>query len=230
MKSVVSIVVLLLAGCGGDRVRTNYTPPKPEPQPAREHPQWNPQPKPEEIPYSGTELEDVTTAAADELWHPAWKIIEPLSPTQFEVDQPTNPVRMNQRFEVWRGDRFLGMAIVESAGKTRARLRLDRPEEDDGELAAGDQVLSRLWMPTRKLHVALHGTFEPPNESMGRDALTAQLEFAGSVVDEKVGPETDLVIIGSNLLGDSWYRKARNDLRFETMKDEDAAMYFQPAK
>jgi hypothetical protein len=235
MKYVLPLAVLLIAGCAGSRVRSNYQPPQPEPREVREHPEWNPSGKkkddgPTTVPGAGTSLEDVTASKVDALWHPAWKIIEPLSTDTFEVQQPSNPVRKTQRFEVWRGDRLIGMAIVESAGLTTAKLRLDRPKEEGTELAVGDQVLSRLWMPTRKLHVALHGTYEPPNETMTKAELTMQLEFHGCIVDDKLGVGTDIVIIGSNLLADEWYRKARSDIRFETMKDEDAAKYFDPPK
>lgn len=235
MKYSLLIAIALVAGCAGPRLRSNYHPPQPEPRQVREHPEWNPSAHrqaadPKQVPYSGTELEDVTVPAVDFLWHEGWKITEPLSADSFEVQQPTNPVLKYQRFEVWRGEQFLGMAIVESVSGATARMRLDSPAAEAIRLAKGDQVLSRLWLPTRPLHVALHGTYEPPNETMSKAELTMRLEFAGCIVDEKVGIGTDLVILGTNLLGDEWYRKARNDLRFETMKEDDARKYFDPPK
>jgi hypothetical protein len=38
----------------------------------------------------------------------------------------------------------------------------------------------------------------------------------------------DLVILGSNLFGDEWYREARNDLRFAAMQEDSIRLYVDP--
>ena len=232
MKCVLTLIILLIAGCAGSRVRNNYHPPKPEQQPVREHPEWNPSKHKDEAgePPAVANEPPPTSKPADDLWITGWKIGVQLEDRTFEVQQPSNPVRKMQRFEVWRGQTLLGMAIVESVGAETASLRLDRPKSADTTLAAGDIVLSRLWLPTRDKHVALHGEFKPPTEQMSHKELELALELAGCTVDEKASAETDLVIIGHNLLGDDWYRRMRSDLHFEIMKASDAAAYFDPPK
>ncbi|MCA8916210.1 MAG: hypothetical protein KDB90_12440 [Planctomycetes bacterium] len=230
MKYVVALAVLLVAGCAGSRIRSNYTPPQPEPKEVREHPEWNPSANKAETgePPAVANEPSPTSKPADDLWITGWKIGVQLEDRTFEVQQPSNPVRKMQRFEVWRGQTLLGMAIVESARAKTARLRLDRPKNEDTTLAPGDIVLSRLWLPTRDKHVALHGEFKPPTEQMSRQELEFALELAGCTLDEKLTAKTDLVIIGHNLLGDDWYRRMRSDLHFEVMKASDAAAYFDP--
>ena len=92
----------------------------------------------------------------------------------------------------------------------------------------GDKLVSQLWQDGQFLTVALHGDYEPPNEAYSKARLIELLKQAGVNVVDKVQPGTDVVILGSNLLGDEWYRRARNDLRFETLKEDDVRLYVDP--
>lgn len=148
-----------------------------------------------------------------------------VSGNTFGLPQARNPIRTGQRFEVWRGDDFVGMAEVASANGSRASCR-----GESIEVKKGDVILSHLWRPDRRLRVALHGTFEPGDAVMTREQLTRALKAYGCEVWDRVMPGIDLVILGANLLSDKWYRRARSDLRFETMRDDDAVRYLVPPK
>jgi hypothetical protein len=91
-----------------------------------------------------------------------------------------------------------------------------------------DKIVSALWHNGRFLTIAMHGEFEPPAQSYTKERLKELLELAGCKVVEKVQPGVDLVILGSNLFGDEWYREARNDLRFAAMQEDSIRLYVDP--
>lgn len=143
-------------------------------------------------------------------------------------------VRVGQRFEVWRRhgfekDEFVG--VVEIIRMLSAHFSLCTVltlSNEADPVRKGDQIMSKIWHDGKFLSIALHGNYEPPNEAYSKERLTALLTQLGVKVVEKVQPGTDLVILGSNLLGDEWYRRARTDLRFDTLKEDDIRLYVDP--
>jgi hypothetical protein len=143
-------------------------------------------------------------------------------------------VKQGQRFEVWRvsgreRDRMVGIVEVVRALSPRFSLVtvLELVNETD-HIQTTDKLISVLWHDGRFLTVAMHGDFEPPTQAYTKERLKVLLEQAGCRVVDKVQPGVDLVILGSNLFGDEWYREARNDLRFSTTKEEDVRLYVNP--
>jgi hypothetical protein len=143
-------------------------------------------------------------------------------------------IRNGQRFEVWRlhgfeKDEFVGVVeIVRMLSAHYSLATVLTLSNEDDPVRKGDKVVSQLWQDGEFLTVALHGTYEPPNEAYSKERLTELLKQAGVRVVDKVQPGTDVVILGSLLLNDEWYRRARNDLRFETMKENDVRIYVDP--
>jgi hypothetical protein len=143
-------------------------------------------------------------------------------------------VKQGQRFEVWRlhgyeKDEFVGVVeIVRMLSAHYSLCTVLTLTNADDPVRKGDKIVSQLWQDGEFLTVALHGDYEPPNEAYSKARLTELLKLAGVTVVEKVQPGTDMVILGSNLLGDEWYRRARNDLRFETLKEDDVRLYVDP--
>jgi hypothetical protein len=143
-------------------------------------------------------------------------------------------VRIGQRFEVWRlhgfdKDEFVGVVeIVRMLSAHYSLCTVLTLNNADDPVRKGDKIVSQLWQDGEFLTVALHGSYEPPNEAYSEARLTELLKQAGVTVVENVQPGTDVVILGSNLLGDEWYRRARNDLRFETLKEDDVRLYVDP--
>ncbi|MCB9894887.1 MAG: hypothetical protein H6839_10590 [Planctomycetes bacterium] len=143
-------------------------------------------------------------------------------------------VRIGQRFEVWRlhgfeKDEFVGVVeIVRMLSAHYSLCTVLSLTNDADPVRKGDQIVSALWHNGKFLTVALHGTYEPPNEAYSKERLTELLKEAGVRVVDKVQPGTDVVILGSNLLGDEWYRRARSDLRFDTLKEDDVRLYVDP--
>ena len=143
-------------------------------------------------------------------------------------------VKAGQRFEIWRlhgfeKDEFVGVVeIVRTLSQHYSLCTVLSLTDDAEPVRKGDKIVSQLWHDGKFLSVALHGSYEPPNEAYTKDRLTELLKQAGVKVVNKVQPGTDLVILGSNLLGDEWYRRARNDLRFETMREDDVRIYVDP--
>lgn len=143
-------------------------------------------------------------------------------------------VKAGQRFEVWRfsgmeKDKMLGVIEIVRTLSDYASLCTILDLADDNEpIRKGDAIVNRLWHSGKFLTVALHGDFEPPQQAHSKARLIELLKQAGVRVVEKVQPGTDLVITGSNLFGDEWYRNARNDLRFEILKEEEVRLYVDP--
>jgi len=143
-------------------------------------------------------------------------------------------VKTGQRFEVWRlhgRDRDLAVGVVEIIRCLSDHFSLCTVlslTDESEPVRKSDKIVSRIWHKGKFMTVALHGSFEPPNQAYSKDRLTALLKQAGCRVVEKVQPGTDIVILGSNLLGDEWYRKARDDIRFETLKEEEVRIYVDP--
>ncbi|MCA8915634.1 MAG: hypothetical protein KDB90_09500 [Planctomycetes bacterium] len=143
-------------------------------------------------------------------------------------------VRIGQRFEVWRlhgfeKDEFVGVVeIVRMLSAHYSLCTVLSLSNDNDPVRKGDQIVSALWHNGKFLTVALHGTYEPPNEAYSKERLTELLKEAGVRIVDKVQPGTDVVILGSNLLGDEWYRRARSDLRFDTLKEDDVRLYVDP--
>ncbi|MCB9935091.1 MAG: hypothetical protein H6840_05305 [Planctomycetes bacterium] len=143
-------------------------------------------------------------------------------------------VRVGQRFEVWRPhgfekDEFVG--VVEIVRMLSAHFSLCTVltlTTANDPVRKADKIVSQLWHNGKFLKVALHGSYEPPNEAYSKERLTELLKNLGVEVVEKVQPGTDIVVLGSNLLGDEWYRRARSDLRFETLKEDDVRLYVDP--
>lgn len=143
-------------------------------------------------------------------------------------------VKAGQRFEVWRYsgmemDKMLGVIeIVRTLSDYTSLCTILGLSDDAEPIRKGDAIVSRIWHAGKFLTVALHGDFEPPQQSYAKARLTELLKQAGVRVVEKVQPGTDLVVTGSNLFGDEWYRNARNDLRFEILKEEEVRLYVDP--
>ncbi|MBZ0136900.1 MAG: rod shape-determining protein MreC [Planctomycetes bacterium] len=143
-------------------------------------------------------------------------------------------VRAGQRFEVWRlhgfeKDEFVGVVeIVRALSPHFSLCTVLSLTNDDDPIRKGDKIVSQLWHDGKFLSIALHGSYEPPNEAYTKERLAEMLRLAGVKVVDKVQPGTDVVILGSNLLGDEWYRRARSDLRFETMREDDVRLYVDP--
>lgn len=143
-------------------------------------------------------------------------------------------VKAGQRFEVWRysgmdKDKFLGVIeIVRTLSDYTSLCTILELSDDNEPIRKGDAIVSRIWHAGKFLTVALHGDFEPPQQAYAKARLTELLKQAGVRVVDKVQPGTDLVITGSNLFGDEWYRSARNDLRFEILKEEEVRLYVDP--
>jgi hypothetical protein len=143
-------------------------------------------------------------------------------------------VKAGQRFEVWRysgidKDQMLGVIeIVRTLSDYTSLCTILALSDDAEPIRKGDAIVSRVWHAGKFLTVALHGDFEPPQQAYTKARLTELLKQAGVRVVEKVQPGTDLVITGSNLFGDEWYRNARNDLRFEILKEEEVRLYVDP--
>ncbi|MCC6465074.1 MAG: hypothetical protein IT463_07030 [Planctomycetes bacterium] len=143
-------------------------------------------------------------------------------------------VRVGQRFEIWRlhgreRDEVIGVVEVMRTLSDHFSLCTVLSLVNEGEpVRKGDKVISRLWHRGKFMTVALHGTFEPPNQAYSKERLAELLKLAGVRVVDKVQPGTDIVILGSSLLSDEWYRKARDDIRFETLKEEDVRLYVDP--
>ncbi len=143
-------------------------------------------------------------------------------------------VKAGQRFEVWRYsgmemDKMLGVIeIVRTLSDYTSLCTILELADNAEPVRKGDAIVSRVWHAGKFLTVALHGDFEPPQQAYSKARLTELLKQAGVRVVEKVQPGTDLVITGSNLFGDEWYRNARNDLRFEILKEEEVRLYVDP--
>ena len=143
-------------------------------------------------------------------------------------------VKVGQRFEIWRlhgfdRDELVGVVeIVRTLSPHYSLCTVLSLTNDDDPVRKGDKIVSRLWHNGQFLSIALHGSYEPPNEAYTKERLAEMLRQAGVKVVDKVQPGTDVVILGSNLLGDEWYRRARNDLRFETMREDDVRLYLDP--
>lgn len=143
-------------------------------------------------------------------------------------------VRVGQRFEVWRPhgfekDEFVGVVeIVRMLSEHYSLCTVLTLTKTDDPVRKADKIVSQFWHNGKFLTVALHGSYEPPNEAYSKERLTELLKNMGVKVVDKVQPGTDMVVLGSNLLGDEWYRRARNDLRFETLKEDDVRLYVDP--
>ncbi|MHC4841707.1 MAG: hypothetical protein ACYTDT_12285 [Planctomycetota bacterium] len=143
-------------------------------------------------------------------------------------------VKAGQRFEVWRThgrkrDKFIGVVeIIRTLSNSYSLCTVLSLADDNDPVRQSDTIVSRLYHKGRFLKVALHGDFEPPSEAYSKARLTEMLRLAGCTVVEKVQPGVDLTVVGSNLLGDEWYRNARKMLRFETMKEDDIRLYIDP--
>lgn len=143
-------------------------------------------------------------------------------------------VRAGQRFEVWRlsgrdPDRAIGVIeIVRTLNDHFSLCTVLSLVDESDPVRKSDKAVSRLWHNGKFLSIALHGTFEPPAQAYSRERLAALLTQAGCRVVDKVQPGTDLVITGSNLLADDWHRQAKNDIRFDTLLEEDVRIYIDP--
>lgn len=145
-----------------------------------------------------------------------------------------NGVRAGQRFEVWRfhgreDDQMIGVVeIVRTLSGHYSLATVLSLTDDDEPVRKGDKLVSRIWHDGEFLTVALHGTFEPPNEAYTKERLAEMLRQQGMRVVDRVQPGTDLVVLGSRLLGDEWYRDAQNAMRFETISEGDLRLYVDP--
>lgn len=143
-------------------------------------------------------------------------------------------VKAGQRFEIWRlhgfeKDEFVGVVeIIRTLSQHYSLCTVLTLTDQNDPVRKGDKIVSQLWHNGKFLSIALHGSYEPPNEAYTKERLAELLKQAGVKVVEKAQPGTDVVILGSNLLGDEWYRRARNDLRFETLREDDVRIYVDP--
>ncbi|MCC6573751.1 MAG: hypothetical protein IT462_08165 [Planctomycetes bacterium] len=141
-----------------------------------------------------------------------------------------------QRFEVWRAsgrekDVFVGMIeIVRTLSDYFSLCTVLVLNDNSLPVRKGDEILSHLWHKGKFLTVALHGTFNPPDQAYTKERLTALLQQAGCRVVEKLQPGTDLVITGSprGLADDAWFKTARSDILVDTISEEMVRPYLQP--
>ncbi|MEZ5993548.1 MAG: hypothetical protein R3E76_14520 [Planctomycetota bacterium] len=224
MRYILVVAVLISVGCSTSRIHrvASGTATK----------------SPESVPHSGTQLHDVTTSEPFDVvkhGHPTtyehnalyWSMtsVGSTNGETFRLPQAINEIRVGHRFEVWRDGEFLTTADVIEADELIVECRIH-----EGEVRQGDTVLSVLWRPDRKLRVALHGSFDADDAPMQRADLVTALEAYGCEVWQRAEPGIDLVVLGSRLLSDEWYRRARNDLRFGTIRDDLVVDYFLPPK
>ncbi|MEZ5992621.1 MAG: hypothetical protein R3E76_09740 [Planctomycetota bacterium] len=99
--------------------------------------------------------------------------------------------------------------------------------DENDPVSKGDQIMSKIWHDGSSVDCASR-QLRTTQRGLQQERLTEMLKQLGVTVVEKVQPGTDIVILGSNLLGDEWYRRARNDLRFETLKEDDIRIYVDP--
>ncbi|MEE9311048.1 MAG: hypothetical protein V3V10_01425, partial [Planctomycetota bacterium] len=143
-------------------------------------------------------------------------------------------VRSGQRFEVWRThgrerDKFIGIVeIIRTLSNSYSLCTVLSLTDDNDPVRQSDTIVSRLYHKGIFLKIALHGDFKAPSEAYSKARLTELLRLQGCEVVDKVQIGVDLTIVGSNLLGDEWYRAARKSLRFETMKEDDVRLYIDP--
>ncbi len=143
-------------------------------------------------------------------------------------------IRAGQRFEVWRfngqgKDVFVGVVEVVRALSAHFSLCtvLELTDKND-HVRKNDSIVSRIWHNGKFLTIALHGTFEPPNQQYSKERLAALLKQRGCRVVDKAQPGTDLVIHGSKLQLDTWYKRAKDDLKLETLREEAVRLYVNP--
>lgn len=143
-------------------------------------------------------------------------------------------VKAGQRFEVVRThgrerDRMIGIVeIVRTLSAHYSLVSVLSLVDEDEHVRQGDKITSLLWHDGQFLTVALHGDFEPPNQAYTKARLAEILRQMGCRVVDRVQPGVDLVILGSNLFSDEWYREARNDLRFTTVREDSVRLYIDP--
>lgn len=143
-------------------------------------------------------------------------------------------VKAGQRFEVWRThgrerDQLIGVVeIVRTLSAHYSLVTVLSLVDSRQHVRQGDKLQSLLWHDGRFLTVALHGDFEPPNQAYSKERLSEILRQMGCRVVDRVQPGVDLVILGSNLFSDEWYREARNDLRFTTVREDAVRLYVDP--
>jgi hypothetical protein len=143
-------------------------------------------------------------------------------------------VRPGQRFEVWRvhgreTDRLIGVIeIVRTLSPAFSLCAVLSLTDASDPVRSNDKLISHIWHKGRFLTIALHGTFEPPTQTYTAARLKELLEQQGCRVVDRVQPGVDLVILGSNLLADEWYREARNHLRFDTLREAEVRVYLDP--
>lgn len=141
-----------------------------------------------------------------------------------------------QRFEVWRSsghtqDVFIGVIeIVRTLSDYVSLCTVLELANPSLPVRMGDDLLSHLWHKGRFLTVALHGTFDPPEQAFSKERLAALLKAAGCRVVEKLQPGTDLVITGSpkGLADDEWFKTARSDILVDTINEEMVRLYLAP--
>jgi hypothetical protein len=139
-----------------------------------------------------------------------------------------------QRFEVWRRhgreqDQIVGVIeVVRTLSAHYSLCSVIGLVDESDPVRKNDTIVSRIWSNGRFHSVALHGTFEPPNQVYSKERLSELLAQAGCRVVDRVQPGVDLVVLGSRLFSDQWYREARNDLRFDTIREEEIRLYVDP--
>jgi hypothetical protein len=143
-------------------------------------------------------------------------------------------VKAGQRFEVWRThgreqDSMIAVVeIIRTLSPHYSLVTVLSLLDRDEPVRKGDRLFSQLWHEGRFLTVALHGDFEPPAQAYSKERLSELLRQMGCRVVDRVQPGVDLVILGSNLIGDDWYRAARSDLRFSTVREDAIRLYVDP--
>lgn len=141
-----------------------------------------------------------------------------------------------QRFEVWRTsgrerDQFVGVIeIVRTLSDYFSLCTVLELADPAVPVRKNDRIMSHLWHKGKFLTIALHGTFEPPEQAFSKQRLTALLQQAGCRVVEKLQPGTDLVITGAprGLAEDEWFKTARADILVDTITEEMVRLYLQP--
>ena len=170
---------------------------------------------------------DSSTLKKPSIPDPTAVVFNVLSARRFELQEFPNPIRIGQRVEVWGREANLGMATAIRAADGSIIFQLDRLEGEGFAIERGDRVYTPLWRPDRPLRVAVHGTLTQPPHTLTREELIDALVRHGCEVHEQVGPKTDLAILGANLLRDDHYRQARNSLRLDTLRVEEAMRYLE---
>ena len=149
-----------------------------------------------------------------------------------------NHIHAGQRFEVHeikgKGEQHFKGAI--EVVRTISRyyslcVILDVVDADDGAdiIREGDAVINQIWHKGKYLKVALHGqNWTPPQTKYDKFRLEKMLENIGVNVQEKLKPNTDIVILGGRAAFDRHFLDTFKKLRVKLLTEERIRLYVDP--